>query len=895
MNNPPALGAEITQFVLKSTEDLANRFFPDFRLPAFFAGHRVIAQESADLGYLLTSLRSLGVREIAGQPLDLILLNLLSQVDGPNTETFYSYRVAETLLALGGLDAALEAGARAGIAGGLNRDNLVAAVDSTFIYDPVARVLPRHPNNYWAVLARCELRRRELGLLPADSPYPVCLEKIVNLFRGNSLGFWDDQKDLEGRFDSYSADVQLFVEPLWPEIDPALIERNLRAHVRLLEGIALENGASVAWGRTIGAHSICMTMELGALALKLGYAADPVRMLALVQNAFDEFKTWFLDDLIAAHRGRMTDGYRGLHRLLQMTVDCHGKLAYVAKVLARVENPVPPANAPAPVLFPPIDEFFPMREDLRAGVWMFRNERLAFQFPFTSGSNSTYMAWLNMPGLFTSPVDSPMMCGVPRLLYGDQQYYPSGLPDFIEKSPGKVVARFSHWRLAGNGPVPEKIGAVRELELTVEDDTITGRERWTFEPVPTGIGFDIPDAAHPLHLEITSSTGHRTTTVEVEGIAEWRSAWEVIPRVHQTDVQPAGVVEFTWSVRPAPIVGLETPEHDYTRALYGAIPPRSLAPRPLLGKPVYGEPILPRLGDVEIFNFGWPEHFFLQRGMTNEVLDAFIERSLEELGRSPVKIVWTMHNRRPHHPSWHGERGDRLYRAMAAIADGVIHHSHWGMEYMRADLPYKPSALHTVIRHGHFGEEMRIPQTRTELEAQYGLAPAAIRFGVLGRPQKEKQVELIAAAFMKAARPDQQLIITAHPFDLDVSTDPRIVLIPREKYLSRETIAGHVKLCDALVSAHIGNTYLTSGTIADSIGVGIPTLTNPWGYMNETLGDSAFYHDNTVDGLAELFASLTVEQIEAGKAATVALQEEYSWPVAAAKTAEFMRQVRLAK
>ena len=893
MNNPPALRAEITQFILQSTEDLARRFFPDFALPAYFAGHRVVAQESADLAYLLTGLKAIGIQEITGQGIDDILLRLLSQVDGPNTETFYSYRVAETLLGLGGLEAALAAGERAGIADGLNRENLVQAVDSTFIYDREARILPRHPNNYWAVLARCELRRRELGLLPADSPFSVCLEKINALFRGNTLGFWDDYRTLEGRYDSYSADVQLFIEPLWPEIDPRIIERNLRAHVRLLESIALENGASVAWGRTIGAHSICMTMELGALALKLGYASDPARMLGLVQVAFDEFKGWFRDGLIAAHRGRMTDGYRGLHRILQMTVDCLGKLAYVAKVLGYVE--APPA-AGAVELFPPRDEFIAMREDGLAGVWMFRNERLAFQFPLCSGINSTYMAWLNMPGLFTSPVDSGMICGAPRLIFGDTQYFPSGLPDRVEKTDGQLIVRFSHWRQSGKGnePGPERIGAVRELELTVSGDTVTGRERWTFETTPDGIGFDIPEGAHPLHLVIESSTGHRTTTVETEGIAEWRSAWEVIPRLHQTDIHPAPTVEFTWTVRPAPVVCVDTPSHDYTGSLYRAMPARAVAWHGIQGKPVFEEPPLERLGaETEIFHLGWPEHYFSQRGLATEALDERILAYLEALGRAPAKVVWTMHNRRPHAAHWHGERGTRFYRAMAAIADGVIHHSHWGMDLMRAELPYKESALHAVIPHGHFGEQMHIPQTRADLEAAYGLAPTVLRFGVLGRPQPEKQVELIAAAFMKAARPDQQLVITAYPFELDVSADPRIILLPREPWLTRQTIAGHVKLCDALVSAHTGDTYLTSGTTADSIGLGIPTLTNDWGYMREILGDTAFYHENTVDSLAALFASITAEQIQAGKEATVALQTRNSWSVVAAHTADFLRKVRL--
>ena len=38
---------------------------------------------------------------------------------------------------------------------------------------------------------------------------------------------------------------------------------------RLLEDIALENGAFVAWGRSIGPLSVCMTAELGGFVQML--------------------------------------------------------------------------------------------------------------------------------------------------------------------------------------------------------------------------------------------------------------------------------------------------------------------------------------------------------------------------------------------------------------------------------------------------------------------------------------------------------------------------------------------------------------------------------------------------------------------------------------------------
>src|SRR5690606_4202842 len=112
---------------------------------------------------------------------------------------------------------------------------------------------------------------------------------------------------------------------------------------------------------------------------------------------------------------------------------------------------------------------------------------------------------------------------------------------------------------------------------------------------------------------------------------------------------------------------------------------------------------------------------------------------LATLSKRPVKIVWTMHNRRPHH--WDEARGLALYKAWAPLVHGVIHHSEWGMRLIREELPFRPDAKHVVVPHGHFGRQMPPVQSREELEALFKLPPCGMRLGVLGRPQKTKQID----------------------------------------------------------------------------------------------------------------------------------------------------------
>ncbi|MBW2060985.1 MAG: glycosyltransferase [Deltaproteobacteria bacterium] len=322
-------------------------------------------------------------------------------------------------------------------------------------------------------------------------------------------------------------------------------------------------------------------------------------------------------------------------------------------------------------------------------------------------------------------------------------------------------------------------------------------------------------------------------------------------------------------------------KHDYINALYDAMPEGSFIERPL------SKSLQP--DKVDILHLHFPEHLLVCSDHDRAQRESEYLKFIKEVGRSPIRVVWTMHNRLPHSgdPEW----GRKLYRAWAAVADGVIHHSHWGMELMRVELPYKPEAQHVIIPCGHFGEQMPTIKPRGTLERELGLKPCTMRFGVLGRPQKEKQVELITRAFHKGARQNQQLLVAAVTKDMELPDDPRIIPIYRKGWLSREEIACHVRVCDALVCAHTGQTYLTSGQVADAVGVGIPMLVGEWGFFREIMGDAAWYFNGAESDLAQLFGHITSTDIEAGKRASTALQHKYSWPLAAAKTLALFKKL----
>jgi hypothetical protein len=924
MNSAADLAGSIRQLVQDRSLAAKDRYFPTLRIPNTFVGQRISSDFAVDFVYTLKYLHEASLTHLGDTPIPEIIRPLLLQVDGPATGTFYSYRIAETILAFGSFnpDNPLLAGLTQA-----QRDNLAAAVDSTHVFDPKSCELIGLPNNYWAVLARCELDRQKLGLLKDDAILQRCIEKIRSLLAANPVGFFDDSVDLTDRFDLYSWDTHLFLEPMWRLLDRSILDRNLRRHAEAMQQITLENGAVVAWGRSIGALSVMMTIEFGALALR-DNLADPEKMIGLANYAFERFKTdWWQDDLVNTHRHKMTFNYRGPHRLLQMTFDLLCKLGWVANALAAAPyspglargnasqppQSSPPTERPTPVqtLFPPRDTFIdfrPQKDDRRggrAGVWIFRNNVMAFQLAVVRWVNADYVATPRSPGLFENPVDSPTICGVPRVWVKRQdgaeiEYVPMEIPR-VEKFPNGLTLTYDSFTHNVQKDRAPALDAKRIVTYEVKGDTLHVSEKWTFAELPAAVSLTIPETIkRPLAVEFTTANEHSKSIVHVEGMQFWRSFWGPIARVHQVDFAPAHQINLTYTIMPAIKVAQGPVIHDYNRSLYDNIP-RGWVKEIPIGNAMCGFSIdVPAFAqDADIVHIGWPEHLFRPHGMNDQEYDDKLIAFFRGLATDGRKIVWTMHNRRPH--SWPKDRGTRVYAALAQLVDACFHHSKWGESIMRRDYPFKPTCKHYQLPHPHFGERMHVTATREELEKKYNLPPTTIRIGLLGRYQKEKQVEMILQAFDAANRPDLQLVYNTHkpapdPKPENPPVAPNIIRLERPEWMDRQLIGEHTRLCDLMVAAHTGDTYLTSGLMADAMamdGGGIPMLVPHWEFFDEILSDAALYHDNTLESLAQAFRTLTPEKVAAARQKSAQLKPRYAPATLGPVLGQYLREVRL--
>ncbi len=887
-NSPASLASDIKQFVHAQTDRLLSRYLPSLRIPRYFAGHRIDTAFAVDLMVMLTYFDD---ETFAGRSALEVIAAVIKQIDAQPVNTFVCYRLGETIAHYGTWD-------DNAILRSLPDEQIRAlrsALDPSYIYQPHDDSIGGHPNNYWCVLLRGLSAMKRLGLIDDPTLLNIATERSRQLLLRNPQGYFDDDRNGGGAYDIYSADVLLFVEPLWDILGRDKILSVAGKHVGLLEQLAMPNGACINWGRSIGALSICLTIELASMAIHQKIGTDASRLLALARRAFEQFRDhWMQDDLISAHRNRMTFGYRGPHRLLQMTADCLYKLAYAAQSLSAVTTPLAPC--PSGELYPDRDELIRF-DDQNAGVWMYRKNRIEFQLPFVGGRAGTdYVPSLRAPELFENPVDSPMLVGVPRVLCDNIEYTLGNRPSSLSHSANSATARYDKLVTVtqpNKDPAATPLNGSGIAKWTVEGDAIAIQFDLQFDRQPQAIHLEFSEATVPLNVKFASSAPFDTSIVPVQGQPQQRSFWNEIRQIHQIEIAPdATSIQLSARIVPAVRVAHIPADHDYNRALYDAMPaPGVLEYRhnnASAGHQI--ETLLAHIAEQEIFHIGWPEHLLSRANKTDAEIDDQMARFVGELDRLPVKIVWTMHNRRPH--GWDGDRGIALYRLWAPVVDCCLHHSRWGEKVMCEQYPFRADCRHEYLPHGAWVKQMRTPLSRDELLKKYKVGDAAIRFGVFGRYQPEKQIELIAKAFSEAARDDQQLLISAWKPDTQLPDDPRIIKIPRADWLTRDSIAEHVAMADCLVAAQTGDTYLTSGVVGDSFAAGIGLIAPDWTFYREIAPDCSIYHDNSVDGLTQVLRDITSEQIAAMNHSAAAKRSEYDFENLAPKLMQIFRSLR---
>lgn len=870
MNNPADLAIRLKEFVLLQLETIERSYFPGLKLPTLFAGHSMGADVRGDLVFVLGLLHELGVSQVAGLRIPETISSLLRAVNGEETHSFYSYRVAETLLRFGEFDKnpLLEDFNTA------ERDNVATACDSTSLIAALGEGLPR---NYVAVLTRCETARRALGIQTAEDQLAELLTGTRNLLSANPLGYIDDSNVGEGRYDIYSADIYLFTEPFADVLGDIWLS-GFRNVLRLVEHTLTSDGTAIPWGRSTGALGLCITIELGGMSLGRGLTARPAHWLRYATEAVDKLDGWFSEGLVSAHQYRSTFAYRGPFRRVQMTFDILGKLLQTAIELHGATDAIPSADSFGEDSYFLHDELLPLSEADHASVWSYRGESQRFVIPFVGSPGSDYLPVPRNPGLLEYPVDSDLATGLPVVMQKGVRYVPAMLPDHMDKKAGALKANWNQLaplsRRLEDQPSP--LPAMAECQYNVDGEKLTMRFILSFASKPDGITIQFTELKkRPLKVEFQSDLPNHCSSVSVLGIKEYRSFWNELARVHQMDVQLddekfSGQVELSASITPKLRICNTIGDHHYQRSLYDPIqddvvdmlfPTRYW--RNIDAARVY-------LEDIDQFHLHWPEHFL------GTDLEAHM-RMISCIKQSGVRIIWTQHNLIPHSID-HRENAHEIYQAWASAADAVVHHSESGRRRVMAKYQFNPLAIQRTIRHGHFGNLMAEMANldRSEVEAGLGLSPCELRIGIVGAPRIEKNVQQFMDAFAASPRDDLQLLVTGLRGDEAVPDDSRIKAVKYEM-VDRESYNRYLKVIDVLAFPIEAGDLLTTGVVGDAIGGGMPGMITSWDFLSESLGDAGIRMGDSQQDMTRAINELNHEQVLAGARAAAALQEDYAW------------------
>ena len=296
-----ALAARLDDFVRRHLEVFAERYAPNLALPRAFGGFPVRPDARADLAFTLGLLHANGVETIAGVGVEDALRATLFPIDGSQVHSFFSYRVAETLARFG----PFAANRLLRPADAATRRQLELACDSTDWLERLDRgLLP----NYAAVLARCELARRALGLTVDPSVTSGLLDRTRRLIGTNERGYVDDSTTRRGQYDVYTVDAYLLTECFVQQLEPAWSAgaRNV-GRSRLGAGLRAERGRRHMGTVPGRAPAVCHTIELGALLLARDLTDDRPGWLARLAGACAQARSpnpWCCGQ--KSHRGART-------------------------------------------------------------------------------------------------------------------------------------------------------------------------------------------------------------------------------------------------------------------------------------------------------------------------------------------------------------------------------------------------------------------------------------------------------------------------------------------------------------------------------------------------------------------------------------------------------------
>lgn len=283
----------------------------------------------------------------------------------------------------------------------------------------------------------------------------------------------------------------------------------------------------------------------------------------------------------------------------------------------------------------------------------------------------------------------------------------------------------------------------------------------------------------------------------------------------------------------------------------------------------------------------WPEFVMVGHGAGARhrakatVAALALRLSVRRLQRRGVRVVWTIHNRRPHDLA--APRAQvALYPWMARHADAAIVHTRYAAQVAREALGRTGPVY--LAPHGHYvGAYPPARGDRDALRARYGFGPDERVLLAFGQVKRYKRLAALAEELGERAPAHVRLLVAGSGRDADearalreaAARDDRIVFV--DERVADEDVADLYRLADLAVLNY--SEVFSSGALLLALSQGLAALVPAEGGAGELVGPPAVFPfaASPFDVLDDALAVPAEER----RAAAHAAAEEFSWERAA--------------
>jgi beta-1,4-mannosyltransferase len=261
-------------------------------------------------------------------------------------------------------------------------------------------------------------------------------------------------------------------------------------------------------------------------------------------------------------------------------------------------------------------------------------------------------------------------------------------------------------------------------------------------------------------------------------------------------------------------------------------------------------------------------------------------RALRALRARETRVVWTVHNLRPHESDFPW-LADATIAAAIRASDALIVHS----EHARSRLfeTWRPAAPIAVLPHPNYiGAYPAAPRSREQERSRLGVPPDAFVYLVFGQIRPYKRVPEVVAAFQRLDAADARLVIAgavAEPglreqIEQARAGDPRVVL--RFEAVPDADVAALHGAADAAV-LHYRDVF-SSGALMLALSFGLPVVGPADSTLTE-VADADAVAAYRPGGLTAALAEIRVGDPERRRRAALDTAHSHDWARFASRVA----------